>query len=123
MVYFAGPITFSPSESAALMGILLFITLLAVGLVYLFTSNIHKTLKIKSAPGVGQKTNISHRKTLTITLPIITLLFFIIWLLASMATKEARYTHGFSISTLLGNITLGLFAVSILAALYYKLKR
>ena len=125
MTYFAGPIVLSPSESAALLSIFLVIFLIVIGLIGLFVWSIRKTLKTKRKQEIVSVPENRWRLKLTIILPIITIISFVIWLLASMATKEDRYLNqgALSASSVLSAITIGLFALSVCSAMYYSFKK
>jgi nitric oxide reductase large subunit len=125
MSYFAGPIVLSPSQTADILSFLAVLLLLALGLVTLFAWSIIKTVKHNQKQATRSNPGNKLRTILTIILPIITVISFVVWLLASMATKEDRYLDpgSFSISTVLSTVTIGLFAISMCSALYYLLKK
>ena len=115
----------NPSQSAVLMGIIIVFLLIVSGIIFLFVSSAKRTVKTNKKPSANLKTDSNRRVALTISLPIVTVLTFIVWLVASAATKEARYMHpnAFPVSTVLGDITVGLFLTSLVAAILYSLKK
>jgi len=120
MYYFAGPIEFSPEQQAALLGIFAVIIVIIVSLLYLFLSNTRKTIRKEK---IDKKAN-GGRFAFTVGLPLLTIMIFIAWMLASMATKEARYSQeGVTISDILAKIALYLFGLSILSGIFYRLKK